>query len=43
MLETVAYDHLPVLEKQKAIKVIASKTSNQYGFRIPRNGLIVNG
>jgi peptide/nickel transport system substrate-binding protein len=34
MLESVAYDHLPVLEKAKGVKVIANKTSNQYGFRM---------
>jgi peptide/nickel transport system substrate-binding protein len=33
-LETVAYDHLPVLDKAKGVKVIPSKTSNQYGFRM---------
>src|SRR4029434_6521134 len=33
MVESVAYDHLPVLEKDKAIKVIPSKTANQSGFR----------
>src|SRR5262249_7454075 len=34
MIESVAYDHLPVLEKAKGFKVIAGKTSNQYGFRM---------
>jgi peptide/nickel transport system substrate-binding protein len=34
MLESVAYDHLPVLEKAKGVKVITSKTANQYGFRL---------
>jgi peptide/nickel transport system substrate-binding protein len=34
MLESVSYDHLPVLEKNKDIRVIVSKTSNQYVFRM---------
>src|SRR5476651_2025337 len=34
MLESVAYDHLPVLEKAKGVKVLTNKTSNQYGFRL---------
>ena len=28
MLESVSYDHLPVLEKNKDIRVITGKTSN---------------
>ncbi len=32
-LESVSYDHLPILEKNKAIRLIAGKTSNQYVFR----------
>ncbi len=34
MLEAVSYDHLPVLEKSKDVRVIANKTSNQYVFRM---------
>jgi len=34
MIESVSYDHLPVLEKNKNVRVIASKTSNQYVFRM---------
>jgi peptide/nickel transport system substrate-binding protein len=33
MIEGVAYDHLPILEKDKDIQVVANKTSNQYVFR----------
>src|SRR5476649_1550521 len=33
-LESVSYDHLPVLEKAKGVKVLTNKTSNQYGFRL---------
>ena len=33
MLESVDYDHLPVLEKTKGIKIMTSPTSNQYVFR----------
>src|SRR5712675_1291894 len=34
MIESVSYDHLPVLEKNKDIRVIALPTSNQYVFRL---------
>jgi peptide/nickel transport system substrate-binding protein len=34
MVESVQSDHLPVLEKARGVKVIVSKTSNQYGFRM---------
>ena len=34
MLESVNYDHLPVLEKTKGVKVLTSRTSNQYMFRM---------
>jgi peptide/nickel transport system substrate-binding protein len=34
MIESVNYDHLPVLEKTKGVKVITSRTSNQYVFRM---------
>lgn len=34
MIESVNYDALPVLEKEKSIRVISSKTSNQYVFRM---------
>jgi peptide/nickel transport system substrate-binding protein len=33
MIESVAYDHLPILEKNKDIRLISGKTSNQYVFR----------
>ena len=33
-LESVSYDHLPILEKAKGVKVLTNKTSNQYGFRL---------
>jgi peptide/nickel transport system substrate-binding protein len=33
MIESVDYDHLSVLEKDKNVRIIASKTSNQYVFR----------
>ena len=33
MIEGVAYDHLPILEKDKNIQVVPGKTSNQYVFR----------
>jgi peptide/nickel transport system substrate-binding protein len=34
MLESVDYDHLPELEKNKDVRVITGKTSNQYVFRM---------
>jgi peptide/nickel transport system substrate-binding protein len=34
MIESVNYDHLPVLEKAKGVKVLTSVTSNQYVFRM---------
>jgi peptide/nickel transport system substrate-binding protein len=34
MIESVDYDHLSVLEKDKNVRIIASKTSNQYVFRM---------
>src|SRR6185437_5530384 len=34
MLESVNYDHLPILEKTKDVKVLTSRTSNQYTFRM---------
>ena len=34
MIESVSYDHLPVLEKNKDVRVITGKTSNQYVFRM---------
>ena len=34
MLESVNYDHLPILEKTKGVKVLTSRTSNQYTFRM---------
>jgi peptide/nickel transport system substrate-binding protein len=34
MIESVSYDHLPVLEKNSDIRVIVGKTSNQYVFRM---------
>src|SRR5712664_2797644 len=34
MLESVSYDHLAVLEKNKDIRVITGRTSNQYVFRM---------
>ena len=34
MLESVASDHLPVLEKNKNIRIITGRTSNQYVFRM---------
>ena len=34
MLEVVEYDHLPVLEKNKDIRLITGTTSNQYVFRM---------
>ncbi len=33
MIESVAYDHLPILEKNKDVRLISGKTSNQYVFR----------
>jgi len=33
MVETVSYDHLPILEKNKDVRLIPSPTSNQYVFR----------
>ena len=33
MIESVSYDHLPILEKNKDVRVIAGRTSNQYVFR----------
>ncbi len=34
MIESVSHDHLPVLEKSKAVRVITNKTSGQYVFRM---------
>jgi peptide/nickel transport system substrate-binding protein len=34
MIETVNYDTLPVLEKDKGVRVIKGRTSNQYVFRM---------
>ena len=34
VLESVNYDHLPVLEKAKGVKTMPSRTSNQYVFRM---------
>ena len=34
MIESVSYDHLPILEKNKAVKVIPNAVSNQYVFRM---------
>ncbi len=34
MLESVNYDHLPILEKAKGVKILTSSTSNQYVFRM---------
>ena len=34
MIESVSHDHLPVLEKDKAVRLIPNKTSNQYVFRM---------
>jgi peptide/nickel transport system substrate-binding protein len=34
MVESVNYDHLPLLEKDKGVKVLRSRTSNQYTFRM---------
>ncbi len=34
MLESVNYDHLPILEKTKDVKILTSRTSNQYTFRM---------
>jgi peptide/nickel transport system substrate-binding protein len=34
MLESVNYDHLPVLEKTKGVKILTGRTSNQYVFRM---------
>ena len=34
MIESVNYDTLPVLEKDKNVRVITSRTSNQYVFRM---------
>jgi peptide/nickel transport system substrate-binding protein len=34
MVESVSYDHLPVLEKAKGVKILTSRTSNQYVFRM---------
>ena len=34
MLESVSYDHLAVLEKNKDIRVITGRTPNQYVFRM---------
>jgi hypothetical protein len=34
MLESVASDHLPILEKDKNIRIITGKTSNQFVFRM---------
>jgi peptide/nickel transport system substrate-binding protein len=33
-LESVAYDHLPLLEKSKDVRIITGRTSNQYVFRM---------
>ncbi|MFO1087263.1 MAG: ABC transporter substrate-binding protein [Reyranellaceae bacterium] len=34
MIESVNYDSLPILEKDKNIRIITGKTSNQYVFRM---------
>ena len=34
MIESVDYDHLPMLEKNKDVRVITGRTSNQYVFRM---------
>ena len=34
MIESVSHDHLPVLEKSKAVRVITNRTSGQYVFRM---------
>ena len=34
MIENVNYDHLPILEKNKALRVITNTVSNQYVFRM---------
>src|SRR5262245_56231161 len=34
MLETVSYDHLSVLEKNKDVRIITGRTPNQYVFRM---------
>jgi peptide/nickel transport system substrate-binding protein len=34
MIESVQYDHLPVLEKAKGVKVLRGRASNQYVFRM---------
>lgn len=34
MIESVSADHLPLLEKDKKVRVIRNKTSNQYAFRM---------
>ena len=34
MIENVNYDHLPILEKNKALRVIPNTVSNQYVFRM---------
>lgn len=34
MIETVNYDSLPILEKDKNVRIITGKTSNQYVFRM---------
>lgn len=34
MIESVNYDTLPVLEKDKGVRVISGRTSNQYVFRM---------
>ncbi|MFZ5782183.1 MAG: ABC transporter substrate-binding protein [Pseudomonadota bacterium] len=34
MLESLSYDHMPVLEKSKDVRIIPSRTSNQYVFRM---------
>ncbi len=34
LIESVSYDHLPILEKNKDVRVVAYRTSNQYVFRM---------
>ena len=34
MIESVSYDHLAILEKNKAVRVVTSSVSNQYVFRM---------
>ncbi|MBN9487795.1 MAG: ABC transporter substrate-binding protein [Alphaproteobacteria bacterium] len=34
MIESLDYDHIPVLEKTKGVRIVTSRVSNQYVFRM---------